>query len=141
MEYKLTYKSYAEGLKNSQLLGLKCNKCGTYIVPPQKVCAQCGSEDFDVVELSGNGTIRTFTVIRVAPEGFEAPYIVGEAELDEGPWLMGNIVGIDADKAGLEMVGKRVKVGSRVLPGDKFSCGQVVIPTFMFIQEKAGAAK
>lgn len=136
MDYKLTYKHYAEGLKSGKLLGLNCNKCGTYTVPPQKVCAQCGSEDFDVVELSGVGTLRTFTTIRVAPVGFEAPYIVGEAELEEGPWLMGNIIGIDIDKAGLEIVGKKVKIGSHILPGDRFSCGEVVIPTFTLIQEK-----
>ena len=134
MEYQLNYQGYAEGLRNGQLLGLKCNNCGVYTVPPQKVCSQCSSEDFTVAHLSGKGTIATFTVIRVAPEGFEAPYVVAEAELDEGPWLMGNVIGIDADKTGLEIVGKRVKVGSQVMAGDKFSCGELVVPTFTLIE-------
>jgi len=130
MEYKLKYKQYAEALKGNKLLGLKCNKCGAYTVPPKIVCIECTSRDVDVVELSGKGTIRTFTVIRVPAEGFEAPSIVGEAELEEGPWLMGKIVGVDPDQATMDLIGKKVKVGHQVFPGDKFSCGEVVVATF-----------
>ena len=133
IEYKLTYREYAEALKGGKLLGLKCNKCGAYTAPPKKVCMQCASEDLDIVELSGTGTIRTFTVIRVAPEGFEAPYIVGEAELDEGPWLMGNIVDVDIEQANLSLIGKRVKVGSKTALGDKYSCGEVQVPIFTLV--------
>ena len=134
MEYKLTYKKYAEALKNDKLLGLKCNRCGAYTVPPKIVCIECTSGDLDIAELSGKGTIRTFTVIRVAPEGFEAPFIVGEAELEEGPWLMGNIIDVDPDQATMDLIGKKVKVGHQVFPGDKFSYGEVVVPTFTPIE-------
>ena len=130
MEYKLTAKMFAEALKASKLLGLKCNKCGAYTVPPKKVCMECTSEDLEVVELSGKGQIQTFTVIRVPPEGFEAPYIVGMAELDEGPWIMGNIVDVDPDEATMDLIGMRVKLGHKVLPGDKFSAGEMVAVTF-----------
>ncbi len=36
MEYKLTAKMFAEALKEGKLLGLKCNKCGAYTVPPKR---------------------------------------------------------------------------------------------------------
>ena len=130
MEYKLTAKMFAEALKENKLLGLKCNKCGAYTVPPKKVCMECSSEDLEIVQLSGKGKIQTFTVIRVPPEGFEAPYIVGMAELDEGPWLMGNIIDVDADAATMELIGKKVNVGHQVLPGDKCSAGEMVAVTF-----------
>ena len=130
MEYKLTAKMFTEALKESKLLGLKCNKCGAYTVPPKKVCMECTSEDLEVFELSGKGQIQTFTVIRVPPEGFEAPYIVGMAELDEGPWIMGNIVDVDPDEATMDLIGMRVKLGHKVLPGDKFSAGEMVAVTF-----------
>jgi len=130
MEYKLTAKMYAEALKKDKLLGLKCNKCRAYTVPPKKVCVECNSEDLDIVELSGKGTIKTFTVIRVPPEGLEAPYIVGLVELDEGPWLMGNIVDVDPNKATMDLIGQRVKLGHKVHAGDKFSCGELVAATF-----------
>lgn len=130
MEYKLTAKMYAEALTENRLLGLKCSHCGAYTVPPKKVCMECTSEDLEVVELAGKGQIRTFTVIQVPPEGFDAPYIVGMAELDEGPWLMGNIVDIDPAKATMDLIGKNVKVGHKVHPGDKFSNGELVAVTF-----------
>ena len=134
MEYKLKYKQYAEALRDDKLLGLKCNKCGAYTTPPKIVCIECTSSDVEIVELSGKGTIRTFTVIRVPAEGFPAPTVVGEAELEEGPWLMGKIVGIDPDQATLDLIGKKVKLGHDVFPGDKFSCGEVVVPTFTLVE-------
>jgi hypothetical protein len=130
MEYKLTYNTYVEALKQNRLLGLKCNQCGAYTVPPKMVCMECASEDVDIVELSGKGVIQTFTVVRVSPEGFTAPYIITLVELDEGPWLMGNIVGVDPEKATMDLMGKRVKVGHEVHEGDKFSAGEQVAVTF-----------
>lgn len=130
MEYKLTYNAYKEALKEDKLLALKCNECGAYTVPPKKVCMECTSEDLEVAEISGKGRVQTFTVIRVPPEGFEAPYIVALVELDEGPWLMGNIVDLEPDKATMELIGRKVKLGHKVLPGDKFSAGEMVAVTF-----------
>ncbi len=91
---------------------------------------ECGSEDLEIAQLSGKGQIQTFTVIRVPPEGFDAPYVVGMAELDEGPWLMGNIVDVDCDEASMDLIGKRVNIGHKVHPGDKFSAGEMVAVTF-----------
>ncbi|MCL0098951.1 Zn-ribbon domain-containing OB-fold protein [Dehalococcoidia bacterium] len=130
MEYKLTHKAYTSALRENRLLGLKCNACGGYTVPPKKVCIECASEDLDIVELSGRGKIRTFTVIRVASEGFQAPYIVGIVELDEGPWLMGNIIDVDCDGATMDMIGRRVRIDHAVIPGDKYSAGERVTATF-----------
>jgi hypothetical protein len=130
MEYKLTAKMFAEALKEGRLLGLKCNVCGACTVPPKKVCMECGSEDLEVAQLSGAATVRTFTVIRVPPEGIEAPYVVAMAELDEGPWVMGNVVGVDPDKTTMDLIGTRVTIGHQVHPGDQFSAGEMVAMTF-----------
>ena len=130
MEYKLTYEKYVSELKEGKFLGLKCHQCGAYTAPPKMVCMECGSEDLEIVELSGKGTVRTFTVLRVTPEGFEPPYIVAMAELDEGPWVTGNIIGIDPDKATMDLIGQQIKVGHKVIPEDKFSGGERVALTF-----------
>lgn len=130
MAYKLTYKGFYEGLKAGKLLGLKCNTCGAYTTPPKISCATCGETDLEVVELSGEGEIKTFTVIRVAPEGFEPPYIVALAELKEGPWLIGNLEGVNPEEATMKLIGKKVKVGHKVAPGDKYSAGEGVAVAF-----------
>ena len=93
--YKLTHIQYFEALKENILKGLKCLDCGTITVPPKAVCDDCGSTNQEVTQLSGEGTIRTFTVIRVAPEGFKAPYVVVLAQLREGPWLTGLLNSLD----------------------------------------------
>jgi len=134
VEYKLTFKEYNEALKKDKLLGLKCKECGTVNVPPKMVCGQCTSPDMEVVELSGKGNIQTFTTVYVAPEGreAEAPYTVVMVELDEGPWIAGNLIDIDPSKATMELIGKRVKLGHKVFPGDKYSAGDMASPLFSF---------
>ena len=134
MEYKLTFKEYNEALKKDKLLGLKCKECGKINVPPKMVCGQCTSLDMEVLELSGKGNIQTFTTVFVAPEGreAEAPYTIVMVELDEGPWIAGNLIDIDPSKVTMELIGKRVKLGHKVFPGDKYSAGDMARPLFSF---------
>ena len=130
MEYKLTFKHYQEGLKQGKFLGLKCTSCDSVIFPPAAVCSKCGGTDLTPVELSGQGTIRTFTVIQVAPEGKNPPYVVAMTELDEGPWALGNLVGMSPEEADMSLIGKRVTLGSQIAKGDTYSTDDTHILTF-----------
>jgi uncharacterized OB-fold protein len=134
MEHKLIFKDYNEALKENKLLGLKCKECGTITVPPKMVCRKCASPDMEIIELKGRGKIQTFATVNVAPEGREdeVPYIIVLVELDEGPWLMGNLTGVDPNEATMELIGKRVKMGHKVFPGDKYSAGESASPLFSF---------
>lgn len=134
MEYKLTFKEYNKGLKQDKLLGLKCSDCGTVTCPPMMVCQKCAGTNCEISELSGKGKIATFTTSYIAAEGREneLPYTIVMVELDEGPWIMGNLVDIDPKKVTMEVIGKRVKLGNRVFPGDKFSAGEITRPAFSF---------
>jgi len=135
MEHKLIFKDYNEALKQNKLLGLKCQACGAITVPPKMVCRQCTSPDMEVVELKGSGKIRTFTTVFVASEGREdeVPYTIVMVELDDGPWIMGNLDGIDPKEASMELVGKKVKMGHKVFPGDKYSAGEGARPLFSLV--------
>ena len=132
MKHKLDFKDYNEALKQDKLLGLKCKQCGTVTVPPKIACGECGSTNMDIVELSGNGEIQTFTTVFVPPGGREAeiPYIIVLVQLDEGPWIMGNLTSIDTDKATMDIIGKKVKMGHAVFPGDIYSAGDGARPLF-----------
>jgi uncharacterized OB-fold protein len=136
MEAKLTFKDFNEGLKQGRLSGLKCGGCGELSAQPRLVCAKCGGRDLEPVELKGGGTVQTFTVNYVAAEGreSEAPYIVIIAELDEGPWVMGNLTGLKPEEATMDIIGRRVRMeGSAVFPGDRYSSGEVARPLFKLI--------
>lgn len=128
--YKLTHSQYFAALKEDKLMGLRCLGCGAITVPPKATCEQCSSTGLEAATLAGEGEIRTFTVIRVAPEGLRAPYVVVLVELEEGPWLMGNLEGIEPDRASMDLIGKRVRLGHRVVAQTQYTAGEGVVPLF-----------
>ncbi len=128
MEYKLTYKAFNDTLKKSnKLLGLKCKDCGASTCPPKMTCQECGSTNLDITELSGKGKIATFTVSYVPGLGreAEAPIPIIMVELDEGPWILGNLAGTDPNRADMGLIGKRVELSSRsrLWPTDLYAAG------------------
>lgn len=134
MEYKLDFQTYSEALRKNKIMGLHCRQCGTITCPPKMTCQECGGYDLEVVQLKGSGKIVTFTQTFVAPQGreCEAPYIVVLVELDEGPWIAGNLIDVAPDKVGMELIGRSVKMGHKLFPGDSFSAGPAPRPLFSF---------
>jgi uncharacterized protein len=123
MEYKMIFPNFREGLKAGKLLGLKCKDCGAVTCPPRKVCAECGSENQDIVEMSGKGEVVTFTTCMAVPVGFQGPYVVAMVDLVEGGRLMADILDVDPVKTGMEIIGKKVQVSSKEIPGDFMTGG------------------
>lgn len=88
---------FARHLKAGRLMASRCKRCGATSFPPKADCDACMSGDFEFFEVSGRGTLVTFTKIVAAPTGFEdvAPYIVGVVDLAEGgralAWLGGSV--------------------------------------------------
>ena len=132
MEHKLIFKDYNEAFKQNKLLGLKCKECNTITIPPKMVCSRCGSPELEIIEVKGSGKIKTFTTVFVAAEGREEeiPYTIVMVELDEGPWIMGNLDGIEPEQATMEIIGKAVTMSHKVFPGDKYSAGEGTRPLF-----------
>ncbi|MFP4475379.1 MAG: Zn-ribbon domain-containing OB-fold protein [Desulfatibacillaceae bacterium] len=124
MEAALSFADYQKALADGKLLGLRCKGCGECMVPPQAACSECGSRDLTVEEVEKSGTVQTFTVIRVAAEGMEAPFVTAMVELECGAWAMGN-VDMDPDSANMDLIGKKVGVSSREVPGDKYALGDI----------------
>jgi uncharacterized protein len=121
MQPRLTVQDYTSALKENRLLGLKCLDCSAVNAPPRMVCQNCGSVNLEILELSGKGKIVTFTCVHVPPECRQGqpPYLVILVELDEGPWLMANLSGIETDTASMELIDKRVKMVAPLVPPEK----------------------
>ena len=134
MEQTLDFQTYSNALKKNKLLGLRCAGCDTITCPPKMTCQECAETDPSVVEMTGVGRIVTFTTTYVAPMGreVEAPYTIVMVELDEGPWIAGNLVGIDPAEADMSLIGRRVRLGHKVFPGDRYSAGDAARPLFSF---------
>lgn len=92
-----------------QLIGTRCSTCDNTFFPPRLICPNCrGAGNVEETKLSGNGEVVTYTVVRVAPEGFEReiPYIVAIVKLEEGPRITSQIV--DCDLGDIE-IGTKVR--------------------------------
>jgi len=107
----LTVKNYLDGLEKTKMLGSRCKKCGALMIPLKPICNKCGSFDLEEIESKGEGVIRSFTIIHFASPNLadKVPYAVAIISLDEGPSIMGRLVGIDSNKPEEIAIGTRVK--------------------------------
>ncbi|HXG17086.1 MAG TPA: Zn-ribbon domain-containing OB-fold protein [Calidithermus sp.] len=79
-----------------RLTAIRCRGCGNLTIPPKEFCDACGRREWEAVALSGEGTIASYTVIRVPPASHagQAPYAVAVVRLREGVSLFGRVVDI-----------------------------------------------
>lgn len=98
----VTIESFDKFLAEKKLMGSRCKGCGAIWLPPRPICLQCHSDELEWVELKGKGKIVAFTVIGVGPmpmvwEGYgrDNPYCAGVVELEEGPRVSAQIMGVD----------------------------------------------
>jgi uncharacterized OB-fold protein len=99
---------FAVHLKNGRLMGTTCKKCGYATFPPRADCPECMSGDYEYREISGKGTIYTWSEITAAPTGFddEVPYTIAVVDLEEGGRLLcwvGETIPKDDVRIGMEV--------------------------------------
>ena len=96
----VTLRHFFERAREGQLTGVRCEKCGELAIPPKELCPACGERAWQPVPLAGEGTIASFTVIRVAPRAYAAdvPYAIAAVKLKEGVSLLGRIVDIPLEE-------------------------------------------
>lgn len=88
-------------------MATKCTICGQLNLPPREVCQECGSKDWEWIQLEGKGRLETYTTIHIPPAKFSdiAPYIVGIVRLNEGPRITAIIhISPDDVKVGMDLV-------------------------------------
>jgi len=89
---------YWDGLKRRELKLQHCNDCDKVWYPPAPLCPVCWSQNYAWQKLSGRGRVNSWVVFHQAYfSSFtdDVPYNVAEVELEEGPRLLTNLVGID----------------------------------------------
>jgi uncharacterized OB-fold protein len=103
-----------EATREERLTVQRCLACGRLQHYPRALCTGCGGTDLDFTDVSGLGTVDSFTVVHRAPRpGLDVPYVVARVRLAEGPLLLTNLV--DADP-GSWRCDAPVKVAWRPLP-------------------------
>lgn len=115
---------YWEGAREGRLLVQHCAACDRIWHPPLPCCPHCRSGDIGWREMSGDGTVYSYTVV-THPTHFEfadrIPYVVAIVELAEGPRLVTGITGCAPDQ---------VRVGMAVRARFTPVTGDVTLPYF-----------
>jgi hypothetical protein len=71
----------------------RCGACGGYVFIPQPVCTHCQSGELEWVRSSGRGTLYSYTTVhRPQRPEFAVPYTVAIVELEEGFFMLTNLV-------------------------------------------------
>ena len=100
-----------DGLKDHRLVIQQCSNCGKLRHYPRPMCDQCHSFDAGWVEVSGKGTVHSWTVAHHPFHmGFkkDLPYVVLTVDLEEGVRMVAPLSG--ATEADLKL-GVPVKIG------------------------------
>ena len=83
--YNLAAKEeFISTVKSGKILARKCTKCGYLHLATTYFCQNCGNRGFENVSIEGKGTVATYTIITVAPAGYEkyTPYAWVVMKLD-----------------------------------------------------------
>lgn len=84
--------------RRGELLLQRCRKCGHHQHYPRVLCTRCWHREHEWVPSSGRGRVWTFTVVHRPGHpawDTEVPYVLAIVELDEGPRLLTNVIGIE----------------------------------------------
>jgi uncharacterized OB-fold protein len=83
-----------DGCAAGELRLQRCRPCDAFYFPPRAFCPRCLSDDVAWEATSGRGTLHTYVINHRAAPGFEPGYAIAVVELDEGPRMMTNVVGV-----------------------------------------------
>jgi len=84
---------------------LRCQTCKTWIHYPKPSCWNCSSGDLKPEEVSGRGTIYSYTVTHQDVPGYTAPFAVVIVELEEqaGLRMVSNVVDVPPEDVRIGM--------------------------------------
>jgi uncharacterized OB-fold protein len=120
-ESPITARAFFEKVRAGQLTALKCGSCGELAIPPRQLCPGCHARAWQPVDLRGEGTIASFTIIRVAPRAHagDAPYALAVVKLREGVSILGRLVDIPLEKVsvGLPVSFRPLVIGNQPTVG------------------------
>lgn len=88
---------YWEKAKQHELWLRRCDECGKAYFYPRDISPCCFSRDTSWTRASGKARLHTYAIVHRAPHpGWEneVPFVTAIVELEEGPRMPTNIVGI-----------------------------------------------
>jgi uncharacterized OB-fold protein len=111
---------FIDHLKKGKVAGTQCNECGTLFFPPRADCCHCLSSNMAWFDISGTGTLVTYSKLKFAPMGFDddLPYAIGV--LDYGDYKVFGRISSDVAEGGIN-IGMHMKVAANALPNGQIN--------------------
>jgi len=83
----------------------QCNTCGRHYFYPRQFCRYCQSSDVVWRQVSGSGRLVSYIINYrpVPPAAPDEPQVIALVELDEGPRMLTNIVGVEPEPESLPL--------------------------------------
>ena len=101
-----TSQPFWDAAKHHRLLVQRSRKTGKFVYYPRNVSPFGPDDELEWTEVSGRGTVYSYTVARrpTAPQwANEPPLVIAIVELEEGPHLTANIVDCNPDDVTIGM--------------------------------------
>ncbi len=105
-----TSQPFWEALTRHEVQIQQCGDCGAWIYYPRAFCSKCLSPELEWKEISGRGTLYSFTIARRPTAPFwadDVPQLIAVVELDEGPRLTSTLCNVEESD---------IRVGMRLQP-------------------------
>ncbi|GGY25268.1 Zn-ribbon domain-containing OB-fold protein [Streptomyces omiyaensis] len=93
-------RTYWDAAAEGRLLIRRCRACGRPHHYPREFCPHCWSEDVVWERASGRATLYTWSVVHrndLPPFDGRVPYAAAVVDLEEGPRMMTEVVGVPED--------------------------------------------
>lgn len=89
-------REFYEGARRHELMLMRCRSCRAWRLPSRPRCPDCWSTETEWSRASGRGTLYSFGIMHQKFPGFaeDVPYNYAVVELEEGPRMVSNIVGV-----------------------------------------------
>jgi len=101
-DMEFTSTAHYKALGEHKLAGSRCKACGKLYFPARPMCPECHGKEMEAAELSGKGRLSAYSVIYIAPTamiqaGYDRknPYCAAVVNLEEGPSICAQLVGVD----------------------------------------------
>jgi uncharacterized OB-fold protein len=92
-----------DGTRAGELRLQRCRSCQTVYFPPRPFCPDCNADDVEVFAASGRARLYSYVISHLPAPGFEPPHAIALVELEEGPRLLSNLIGVETTPEALEL--------------------------------------
>jgi uncharacterized OB-fold protein len=99
------------------LIGTRCETCGSYYFPPRRFCPECRRQGrMADYQFKGTGEVVTYSIVHTPADSWIGgkPYVLAIVRLDEGPCLTTQVI---CDPSEIR-IGMRVKKVFRKISED-----------------------